>query len=139
MVRAAYDSIAESWGRERESMDDPARACLARPILLVADWRTRARSRLRRRRDPHTPHRARAKRHRRRFLARAAGSRTRGLSIRAAHSSRSGGARARAASFDGVIAYDCLWHVPRDEHGAVLARIRRWMVDGAPLMLTVAR
>jgi hypothetical protein len=41
-------------------------------------------------------------------------------------------------SFDGVIAYDCLWHVPREEHGSVFAAIRRWLVDGAPLLVSVA-
>lgn len=41
------------------------------------------------------------------------------------------------ASFDGVIAYDSLWHVPRAEHGTVLARIRRWAIEGALLLFSV--
>jgi len=40
-------------------------------------------------------------------------------------------------SMDGVVIYDSLWHVPREEHGAVFERTRRWSRVGAPLLVTV--
>src|SRR3954470_1318953 len=47
------------------------------------------------------------------------------------------GARVVDLSFDGVIAYDSLWHLPREDHGPVLARIRQWVTEEAPLLLSV--
>jgi cyclopropane fatty-acyl-phospholipid synthase-like methyltransferase len=43
-----------------------------------------------------------------------------------------------SASFDGVIAYDSIWHVPRQEHSRIFNRIRRWLVDGGAALLTLA-
>jgi cyclopropane fatty-acyl-phospholipid synthase-like methyltransferase len=42
------------------------------------------------------------------------------------------------AFFDGVVSYDAIWHIPRQEHATLFARIRRWLVDGAPALLTLA-
>jgi SAM-dependent methyltransferase len=41
------------------------------------------------------------------------------------------------ASFDGVIASYSLIHVPRDELGGLLVRIRRWLKPTAPLVATL--
>jgi len=41
------------------------------------------------------------------------------------------------ASFDGVISYDAIWHLPRQEHASIFARMRRWLTDGAPALLTL--
>ena len=41
-------------------------------------------------------------------------------------------------SFDGVIAYDSLWHLPRDEHSRVFDGIRRWLVGSGSALLTLA-
>ena len=43
-----------------------------------------------------------------------------------------------AQSFAGVIAYDSLWHLPRNEHPEVFRGIRRWLVTGGTALLTVA-
>ena len=43
-----------------------------------------------------------------------------------------------AESFQGIIAYDSLWHLPRDEHSPVFAGIRRWLVRGGTVLLTLA-
>lgn len=40
------------------------------------------------------------------------------------------------ATFDGVLAYDSIFHVPREEHAAVFTRIGRWLVDGGSALLT---
>ena len=40
------------------------------------------------------------------------------------------------ATFDAVLAYDSIFHVPREEHAAVFTRIRRWLVDGGSALLT---
>jgi cyclopropane fatty-acyl-phospholipid synthase-like methyltransferase len=137
MVREAYDAIAEAWGRERQAMDDPReRAWLHRFCSELAGERVLE-------------------------VGCGGGAVLKGLVAQGLHVtgvdfSRAQLALARAtcpsalliqgdlaeielapAIFDGVIAYDCLWHLPREDHGAVLARLRRWMVDGAPLLLTV--
>ena len=43
-----------------------------------------------------------------------------------------------AQSFNGVIAYDSLWHLPRDEHSRVFDGIRGWLVGGGAALLTLA-
>lgn len=40
-------------------------------------------------------------------------------------------------SFDAAIAYDAIWHVAREEHARLFARLRGWLVDGAPALLTL--
>jgi cyclopropane fatty-acyl-phospholipid synthase-like methyltransferase len=42
------------------------------------------------------------------------------------------------ASFDAGVAFDSLWHIPHEEHFGICARVRRWLVDGATLLLTLA-
>lgn len=137
IVREAYDAIAATWGCEREAMDDPReRVWLERFCSLL----------------PGT-----------RVLELGCGGGAilkpliaRGLSVTGVDLSRAQLARARAAcpsallvegdmarvelapaSFDGVIIYDSLWHVPREEHAAVLTRVRRSAVEHAPLLFTV--
>jgi cyclopropane fatty-acyl-phospholipid synthase-like methyltransferase len=41
------------------------------------------------------------------------------------------------ATFDAVLAYDSIFHVPREEHAAIFARIRHWLVDGGLALLTL--
>jgi SAM-dependent methyltransferase len=41
------------------------------------------------------------------------------------------------ASFDGVIAYDSIWHLPRAEHQRVFAGICRWLVPGGAALFTL--
>ena len=43
-----------------------------------------------------------------------------------------------AGSFAGIIAYDSLWHVPRDEHQRVFEGMHTWLVHGGAALLTVA-
>jgi SAM-dependent methyltransferase len=40
----------------------------------------------------------------------------------------------RPASFDGVTAFYSLIHVPREEHGAVLASVARWLRPGGTFL-----
>lgn len=42
-----------------------------------------------------------------------------------------------AGSFDGVIAFDSIWHVPRPEHARVFKRIREWLAPGGVALLTL--
>ncbi len=136
-VREAYDAIAESWGRARDGLDDPReRAWLDRFCSSLAGPRVL---------DLGCGGGA--------ILTRLV---ARGLRVTGVDFSRAQLDRARAASaspllvqgdmtsielaprsFDGVLAYDSLWHVPREEHGAVLDRVRRWSADDALLLLTV--
>ena len=44
-----------------------------------------------------------------------------------------------AASFDAVVAFYALFHIPRDEHGLLLERIASWLRPGGYLLATVAR
>jgi cyclopropane fatty-acyl-phospholipid synthase-like methyltransferase len=137
VVRDAYDTIADTWGPERDAMNDPREHhWLARFCSLLTGERVL---------DLGCGGGA--------ILTRlvACGLRATGVDFSRAQLDR---ARARCrsalllqadmtqvefepASFDGVLIYDSLWHVPREEHGAVLTRVRRWSVDGAPLLLTV--
>ena len=41
-------------------------------------------------------------------------------------------------SFDAVVAFYALFHLPRDEHRPLLERIRRWLRPGGHLLATVA-
>jgi SAM-dependent methyltransferase len=41
------------------------------------------------------------------------------------------------ASLDGVIAYDSIWHIPRAEQLGVFEHIRRWLVSGGAVLLTL--
>jgi cyclopropane fatty-acyl-phospholipid synthase-like methyltransferase len=41
-------------------------------------------------------------------------------------------------TFGGIVAYDSLWHLPRDEHQRVFDGMRKWLVDGGSALLTVA-
>jgi cyclopropane fatty-acyl-phospholipid synthase-like methyltransferase len=138
IVRAAYDAIADRWGREREAMDDPReqawidRFCAALPGPRVLELGCGGGVVLRS------------------LVAR--GLRSTGVDVSGVQLDRARAACPSAAlvqgdlaevefapaSFDGVIAYDCLWHVPREEHGSIFAAIRRWVVDGAPLLISVA-
>jgi cyclopropane fatty-acyl-phospholipid synthase-like methyltransferase len=43
-----------------------------------------------------------------------------------------------SASFDGAIAFDSIWHVPHHEHARIFTRLRAWLADGAPVLLTLA-
>jgi SAM-dependent methyltransferase len=137
LVREAYDAIAERWGREREAMDDPReRAWMERFCSLLAG---------------------------RRVVELGCGGgvvlgglAARGLCVTGVDFSRAQLERARVrcpgarlvhgdlaevefapASFDGVLLYDSLWHLPCEEHGPVLRRVRRWIGAGAPLLFTV--
>jgi cyclopropane fatty-acyl-phospholipid synthase-like methyltransferase len=40
-------------------------------------------------------------------------------------------------SFDGLVAVHSMWNVPRQEHAALFARARRWLVDGGVALLTL--
>ncbi len=136
-VREAYDAIAETWGRGRDAMDDPReRAWLERFCSSLTGARVLD-------------------------LGCGGGAITtrmvaRGLRVTGVDFSRAQLNHARVAcpsamlvqgdlaevefapaSFDGVNVYDSLWHLPREEHGPVLARIRRWVIEGAFLLLTV--
>lgn len=137
MVREAYDAVAEKWGRERDALDDSReRAWLDRFSMSlkgsrILDLGCGGGSTMIR------------------FVAR-------GLRVTGVDFSRAQLERARTtcassrlvqadmtdvafapASFDGVIAYDSVWHVPREEHGSVLARMRAWLTDESPLLLTL--
>jgi len=41
-------------------------------------------------------------------------------------------------SFNGVIAYDSIWHIPIAEHSRIFERIADWLVDGGAALLTLA-
>jgi cyclopropane fatty-acyl-phospholipid synthase-like methyltransferase len=41
------------------------------------------------------------------------------------------------ASFHGVVSYDAIWHVPREEHARLLARIASWLVPDGSALLTM--
>lgn len=41
------------------------------------------------------------------------------------------------ATFDGVVAWDSLFHVPREEHAAMFRRLRSWLAPGGVLLLTL--
>jgi len=43
-----------------------------------------------------------------------------------------------AASFDGAVAYDSLWHLPLADQARVFERLRGWLIGGAPALVTVA-
>lgn len=43
-----------------------------------------------------------------------------------------------SGSFNGAIAFDSIWHVPRQEHSTVFASMRRWIIDGGMALLTLA-
>jgi len=40
-------------------------------------------------------------------------------------------------SFDGVISFDAIWNVPREEHGQVFARMREWLAPGGDVLWTI--
>ena len=42
------------------------------------------------------------------------------------------------AVFDAAIAFDSIWHVPRQEHRHVLGHLRTWLRERAPVLLTLA-
>jgi len=42
------------------------------------------------------------------------------------------------AAFDAAIAFDSIWHVPRQEHARVFARLRTWLGERASFLLTLA-
>ena len=42
----------------------------------------------------------------------------------------------QAATFDAILAYDSIFHVPREEHAAVFVRLRNWLVEGGIALLT---
>lgn len=42
----------------------------------------------------------------------------------------------QAATFDAVLAYDSIFHAPREEHANVFVRVRRWLVEGGIALLT---
>lgn len=42
----------------------------------------------------------------------------------------------RSGSFDGVMAWDSLFHIERERHGSILAKLHRALVPGGRLMLT---
>jgi ubiquinone/menaquinone biosynthesis C-methylase UbiE len=42
-----------------------------------------------------------------------------------------------AASFDAVVSFYILEHIPRDEHAALLGRIRRWLRKGGLLLVSM--
>jgi cyclopropane fatty-acyl-phospholipid synthase-like methyltransferase len=141
IVRDAYDAVAESWGRARRS---------AAPDPREHEWLERFFSFL--------PDKARV-------LDLGCGSgapiltklldrgyRVTGVDLshgqlveahqrcRAANLLRGDMAEVEfaSASFDGVIAYDAIWHVPRAEHPQVFNGIGRWLVPGGVALLTVA-
>jgi len=41
------------------------------------------------------------------------------------------------AAFDAVLAYDSIFHVPREEHAALFARIRRWLIEAGIALITL--
>jgi SAM-dependent methyltransferase len=41
-----------------------------------------------------------------------------------------------ASAFDAVLAYDSIFHVPREQHAALFARVARWLVEGGVALLT---
>jgi cyclopropane fatty-acyl-phospholipid synthase-like methyltransferase len=47
-------------------------------------------------------------------------------------------AECQPRSFDGAVSYDAIWHLPRPEHATLFAKLRSWLVDGAPILLTLA-
>ena len=42
------------------------------------------------------------------------------------------------ATFDAVVSFYAIFHVPREEHAALFGRIRRWLKPGGYLLTTVA-
>jgi cyclopropane fatty-acyl-phospholipid synthase-like methyltransferase len=42
------------------------------------------------------------------------------------------------AAFAGVMSYHAIFHMPRQEHAGVFARVRRWLVEGGVALLTMA-
>jgi SAM-dependent methyltransferase len=42
------------------------------------------------------------------------------------------------AAFDAAVAFDSIWHVPRQEHCRVLAQLRGWLREHASVLLTLA-
>ena len=40
--------------------------------------------------------------------------------------------------FDAAVAFDSIWHVPRQEHRQVLAHLRTWLRERAPVLLSLA-
>ncbi|HKC50272.1 MAG TPA: class I SAM-dependent methyltransferase, partial [Myxococcota bacterium] len=44
-----------------------------------------------------------------------------------------------AASFDAVVSFYAVFHLPREEHEALFRRIERWLVPGGYLAATVGR
>jgi SAM-dependent methyltransferase len=42
------------------------------------------------------------------------------------------------AVFDAAVAFDSIWHVPRQEHRRVLGHLRPWLRHRAPVLLTLA-
>ena len=43
------------------------------------------------------------------------------------------------ASFDAVVAFYSIFHLPREEHEELLRRVERWLVPGGHLLATVTR
>jgi cyclopropane fatty-acyl-phospholipid synthase-like methyltransferase len=41
-------------------------------------------------------------------------------------------------AFDGILSYHAIFHMPRQEHAAVFARVRRWLSVGGITLLTTA-
>src|SRR5688500_13780872 len=40
-------------------------------------------------------------------------------------------------TFDGIVAWDSVFHIPRADHAALFARMARWLVPGGRLLLTL--
>jgi cyclopropane fatty-acyl-phospholipid synthase-like methyltransferase len=43
------------------------------------------------------------------------------------------------ASFDAIVSFYAIFHLPREEHGELLRRIGRWLAPGGWLLATVTR
>jgi cyclopropane fatty-acyl-phospholipid synthase-like methyltransferase len=44
---------------------------------------------------------------------------------------------ARSDRYDGIIAWDSIFHIPKTQHAALFDNMHRWLRPGAPLLLSL--